>query len=126
VVGTRLWAERRTMKALEAAGFETCTAEQLRRDIDSDQPGLPSPELACVVRTDNSPTVGARVTSALGRLEPRVALVVVGVVAFHPFEDRALGQIALTRLTPSALAALPVELSRFIPRLLARGPFATS
>jgi len=114
VVGTRLWAELRAMRALEAAGFETYGAEHLEPEAEGrDEP--PLFELACVVRTDNSPAPGPRVALAVRRLDPRVAMVVVGNVAFHPFEDRALGQISLDRLTKRSLAVLPVELGRFLP-----------
>ncbi len=114
VVGNRLWAEHRVVRALEAAGFETCSAEQL----ESDATAGAWLELACVVRTDNLPTPDPRVALAVGRLDPRVGVVVVGNVAFHPFEDRASGQIAVPRLTKRALASLPTEIGRFVPRRL--------
>lgn len=121
VVGTRLWAEHRTIGALEAAGYEIYTAEQLESAAGGgDDRVFPALELACVVRTDNSPAAGPRVTMALRRLAPQVGLVVVGNVAFHPFEERALGQIRMARLTRSALAALPMELCRFLPERLSR------
>jgi len=118
VVGNRLWAEHRVMGVLETAGFETCSVELLEPEADG--PDAPSFELACVVRTDNLPVAGPRVAAALGRLDPRVGVVVVGNVAFHPFEDRASGQIALERLTERALASLPIQLGRFLPLRLSR------